>query len=158
MTSRITDMSQFAGVYQQMRSIESYLATSAIEPSLRHLVKLRVSQINGCANCMVMHAEEALKDGERVDRLSVLPAWEETEWFSDREKAALRWAETLTTISTSEVTDEIFAEVREQLSEKELADLTMVVIAINGWNRLAVPFRAHPKPFDLPQDEEAAAD
>ena len=158
MTFRISDMSAVRGLVQQMRGLEDYLATTNIDPPLRHLVKLRVSQINGCAYCMAMHTEEALHDGERIDRLAVLPGWRETDWFTPREKAALLWAETLTNISTSHISDELYAGVREQFSEKDLADLTLAVVAINGWNRFAMPFGSPPNRFELPEREEVAAD
>jgi AhpD family alkylhydroperoxidase len=158
MTPRLTDYANAAGLIQHMTGIETYLKGTNIDPALRHLVKMRVSQVNGCAYCMAMHAEEALRDGERVDRLSVLPAWQETDWFSDRERAALLWAETLTAISSRHVSDEIYAEVRAQFDEKDLADLTLLVIAINGWNRFAIPFQAAPKAFEVPMRESVAAD
>lgn len=158
MTSRISDMNEMRGMYQQMQALENYAKSTNIEPSLRHLVKMRVSQINGCAYCMSMHTEEALKDGERIDRLAVLSAWRETNWFTPREQAALLWAETLTNISTSHVTDEIYEQVRKEFSEKDLGDLTLLVITINGWNRIAIPFAAPPNRFEVPEREEIAAD
>ena len=158
MTTRFTNLANAAGLYQHMTGIEAYLKTTNIEPSLRHLVKLRVSQINGCAFCMAMHTEEALQDGERIDRLSLLSAWRESTWFTDRERAALAWAETLTSIASTEVDDALYAEVREQFDEKDLADLTLLVIAINGWNRIAIPFRSEPKSFEVPEQQRAAAD
>jgi AhpD family alkylhydroperoxidase len=158
MTFRISDMNQVRGAYQQMMGLESYIASTNIEPALKHLVKLRVSQINGCAYCMAMHTEEALKDGERIDRISVLPAWREADWFSPRERAALAWAEALTLISTTHISDALYNEVREQFSEKDLGDLTLAVIAINGWNRIAIPFQSPPNHFESPAPEEIAAD
>jgi AhpD family alkylhydroperoxidase len=158
MTFRLSDMSSARGLIQQLRGIEDYISTTNIDPQLKHLVKLRVSQINGCAYCMSLHTEEALKDGERVDRLAVLSGWRETDWFTPRERAALLWSETLTNISTSHVSDGIYAEVREQFSEQDLADLTLAVIAINGWNRFAIPFGSPPNRFELPEREEVAAD
>lgn len=159
MTSRITDMSAVRGLYQQMTQLEQYLKTTNIESTLVHLVKMRASHINGCAYCLAMHTEEALKDGERVDRLSLINAWHEApDWFTEREQAALLWTETLTNISTSHVTDELYARVRQQFDEKDLSDLTLLIIAINGWNRVAIPFRAAPNHFDVPVPEAAAAD
>jgi AhpD family alkylhydroperoxidase len=158
MASRISDMNEMRGMYQHMLGMETYLKAQNIEPSLYHLVKLRVSQINGCAHCLSMHTEQALKDGERVDRLAVLSAWRETDWFTPREQAALTWAETLTNISTSHVSDEIYAMMREQFSEKDLSDLTLLVITINGWNRIAIPFGASPNRFEAPVPEGVAAD
>jgi len=120
-------------------------------------VKMRASQINGCAYCMAMHTEEALKDGDRVDRFSLLSAWHEApDWFTEREQAALLWTETLTNISTSHVTDEIYAKAREQFDEKDLADLTLLIITINGWNRIAIPFHSAPNHFEVPAPEAAA--
>lgn len=156
MSTRITDTTAMSGMYQQMMQLETYIRTQTnLEPQLVHLVKMRASQINGCAFCMAMHTEEALKDGDRIDRLAVLSAWRETDWFTAREQAALIWTEVLTTISTSHVTDEIHAQVREHFDEKDLSDLTLLVIAINGWNRIAIPFRVTPNHFDLPVPEAA---
>jgi|GEM_PF-328641 len=158
MTPRIDDQKSFNGLYQQMMQLATYIRTETnLEPQLANLVTMRASQINGCANCMAMHAEEALKEGERVDRLSLLSAWHEApDWFTEREQAALLWTETLTSISSTEVTDEIYAKVREQFNEKDLADLTLVVISINGWNRIAIPFRATPSHFEVPVPEAVA--
>lgn len=157
MTTRINDKRAMQGLYQQMTQFGSYLQTTNLESQLTHLVKLRASQINGCAFCMAMHTGEALKDGDRVDRLAVLSAWRETDWFSDREQAALLWTETLTSIATSHVTDEIYEQVRSQFSEKDLSDLTLLVITINGWNRIAVPFRSEPNHFDVPEPQLVAS-
>jgi AhpD family alkylhydroperoxidase len=158
MTTRITDMNEMRGLYQQMMQMETYGRSTNIEPSLRHLVKIRVSQINGCAYCMSMHTEEALNDGERIDRLAVLSGWRETDWFSSREEAALLWAEKLTSIASDHVSDDDYALVREQFSEKDLSDLTLLVITINGWNRIAIPFQAEPNRFASPVAEDIAAD
>ena len=158
MSFRFSNLNEARGLIQHMRGIEEYIATTNIDPPLKHLVTMRVSQINGCAYCMAMHTEEALKDGERVDRLAVLSGWRETDWFTPREQAALAWAEALTNISTSHVSDELYETVREQFSEKDLADLTLAVIAINGWNRFAVPFQSPPNRFEMPEQEEVAAD
>jgi AhpD family alkylhydroperoxidase len=151
-------MNEVRGLYQQMQQLETYLKTTNLEPQLRHLVKMRASQINGCAYCMAMHTEEAFKDGERADRLSLLSAWRESTWFTPREQAALTWTEVLTDISRNHVTDEIYAQVRQEFGEKDLSDLTLLIIAINGWNRIAIPFRAEPKHFELPVPEAVAAD
>src|SRR5699024_853446 len=115
MTYRIQDKAAMNGVNQQMMHLESYIRNETnIEPLLVHLVKMRASQINGCAFCMAMHMEEALKDGDRVDRYALLSAWHESpDWFSEREQAALLWTETLTKIATDKVSDELYAKVRE---------------------------------------------
>jgi AhpD family alkylhydroperoxidase len=128
--------------FKVMLSIEAYVRGSGLEDSLLELVKTRVSQINGCAHCLDMHTKDARAAGETEQRLYLLPAWREAPFYSDRERAALVWAEALTQISTNDVPDELYAEVRHHFDEKALVDLTLAIIGINGWNRLAVPFRA----------------
>lgn len=127
--------------YKAMRHIETYVRGSGLEHSLLELVKTRVSQINGCAHCLDMHTKDARAAGETEQRLYLLPAWREAPFYSDRERAALLWAEALTQISTNDVPDELYDEVRRHFDEKALVDLTLAIIGINGWNRLAVPFR-----------------
>lgn len=117
---------------------------SGLELSLIHLVKLRVSQINGCAFCQCMHANEARRDGERQSRLDVLAGWREAPGFSVRERAALAWAEALTLLAHTGISDAIYAEASDQFTLQELANLTTVTIEINGWNRIAVAFRFLP--------------
>lgn len=124
-------------------------AAQKIEHSLIHLVKLRVSQINGCAFCQHMHANEARSDGEKQGRLDVLPAWKEAPVFTARECAALAWAEKLTLLANNEIHDEDYADVREQFNEEELVNLTAVIVAINAWNRIAVGFHFIPAIKDL---------
>lgn len=115
-----------------------------IEKSLIELVKIRASQINGCAFCLDMHTREARKLGETEERLHVLAAWHESPAFTDRERAALAWTDSLTDIADGHVPDEVYDEVKKLFSEKELAYLTAAVVAINGWNRIAVAFRFLP--------------
>ena len=124
-----------------MLNLERYIRECGLEHSLLHLVKLRASQINGCAYCVDMHSKDARAEGEDEQRLYALPVWRETPFFSERERAALAWTEALTLIHQHDVPDELYRDVREHFSEKELVDLTLAVVAINGWNRLAVPFR-----------------
>ncbi|TXH29641.1 MAG: carboxymuconolactone decarboxylase family protein [Elusimicrobia bacterium] len=131
--------------YQAQLGLQSYVNESGIEKPLLELVKLRASQINGCAYCIAMHATEAARDGESQARLYLLPAWRETALYTPRERAALAWAEALTLVADSRVPDEVYQEARRQFSEKELVDLAFAVIAINGWNRLAVAFRLQPE-------------
>lgn len=150
MTSRITDRKAMSGLYEQMEHLETYLATTDLERSLIHLVKLRASQINGCAFCMAMHVEEALEEGERIDRLTVISAWRETSWFSEREQAALAWTEALTRISDGPVPDDVYARAKAAFGEAGLADLTLLIITINGWNRIAIPYHTEPKAFGFP--------
>lgn len=125
-----------------MYGLEGYLRGCGLEHSLLELVKTRVSQINGCAFCLDMHTKDARAAGETEQRLYLLPAWRETPFYSDRERAALAWAEALTRLDG--VPDEVYEEVRGHFTEKELADLSYAVVAINGWNRLAISFRAVP--------------
>ena len=132
------------GAYQALAAVESYVRQSGVEHALLELVKTRVSQINGCAYCLDMHTKEARAHGESEQRLFVLSEWRETTFYSDRERAALAWAEAVTRISGDAVPDELFAEVRRHFDEKSLVDLTLAIIAINGWNRLAIPFRSEP--------------
>jgi AhpD family alkylhydroperoxidase len=122
------------------------------------LVKIRASQINGCAFCLSMHTRDALKAGERQDRLAVLTAWRETDWFTARERAALAWGEAVTKLDHRAVPDDVFEQARAEFSEKELADLTLAVVAINGWNRFNVAFHGEPDAFDVDTGEQAAAD
>ncbi len=125
---------------QAMLGLEKAVRESSLERSLIHLVKMRVSQINGCAFCMDMHASEAIKDDEMPRRLHTLFAWRETPFFTPRERAALAWAETLTCITTASDLQSHVDMLKEQFSDKEIADLTLAIIAINGWNRIAVGF------------------
>jgi len=125
-----------------MYGLERIARERGIERKLLHLIKTRVSQINGCAYCVDMHTKDARAEGETEQRLYGLSAWRETPFYTPRERAALEWAETLTLISTHHVPDELYARMREHFTEPELVGLTISTIAINGWNRLAIPFRA----------------
>jgi len=159
-TYRIQDKNAISGMYKQMTQVEHYIHHETnLDEKLIALVKMRASQINGCAYCMAMHTEEGLKAGDRVDRYALLSAWEEAEdWFTPRERAALMWTETLTKIATDKVSDEMYAKVREEFNEKDLGDLTLAIIAINGWNRIAIPFHMPPDHFEVPVAEGATAD
>jgi AhpD family alkylhydroperoxidase len=131
--------------YQAMLGLERYVAKSSrLESSLLELVRMRASMINGCAYCIDMHSKDARAAGETEQRLYALGAWRETPFFTDRERAALAWTESITLISQGHAPDEVFAQAREQFSEEELVNLTMAIVAINGWNRLAIGFRAVP--------------
>ena len=126
-------------------ALESFVQKCGLERKLIHLVKTRASQINGCAFCLDMHAREARADGETEQRLYVLPAWRESPLYTERERTALAWTEALTLISKTHAPDDVYAAARAQFSETELVNLTMVIVAINGWNRLAIGFRrVHP--------------
>src|SRR5437868_10699874 len=130
--------------YRSMLGLEKFIHESSIEPKLVHLLKMRASQINGCAYCLDMHSKDARAEGETEQRLYLLDAWRESPFYSPRERAALAWTESLTLIAQTHAPDEVFEEARAQFSEKELADLTLAIVAINGWNRLAIGFRAEP--------------
>jgi AhpD family alkylhydroperoxidase len=132
------------GIYHAMRGLEQYLAGSGLEPALLHLVRLRASQVNGCAYCIDMHWKDLRALGETEQRLYSLDAWRECPWYSDRERAALAWTEAVTLVAATHVPDAVYAEARAALGEKELADLTLAVVAINGWNRLAIAARDEP--------------
>ena len=132
------------GARQAMYAVEAYVRKSGLEPALLELVKMRASQINGCAFCLDMHSKDARAQGETEQRLYALNAWHETPFYSERERAALEWTEAVTLISQNHVPDELYQRVRQQFSEEELVNLTMAVVAINGWNRLAIAFRTVP--------------
>ena len=129
---------------RQIAAINAYLLDSGIEAGLRHLVWLRVSQLNGCAYCVDLHTHEAVRDGEAAQRLHCLVVWRETRLFSPRERAALGWAEALTEVATSRAPDDVYDAVRAQFDDKQLADLTFMIATMNAWNRMAIGFRRGP--------------
>lgn len=129
-------------VFQAMLGVEKAVVASGLEKPLLELIKLRVSQINGCAFCIDMHSRDAKKAGETDQRLHLLNAWHEVDdIYTPRESAALRWTEALTRLSSGHVTDEDFAAVSAEFSEVEVANLTLAIVAINGWNRFGVGFK-----------------
>jgi AhpD family alkylhydroperoxidase len=145
MESRLEAQKVSPAAYQAMLGLEMFVRKSSnLEPSLIELVKMRASQINGCAFCIDMHSKDARAEGETEQRLYALNAWRETPFFSDRERAALAWAEAVTLVAEGHVPDEVYEEARTQFSEEELVNLTMAVVTINSWNRLAIAFRAVP--------------
>jgi len=137
--------------------IEQYVRSSSLEPSLYKLVKLRASYLNGCAFCVDMHTREARAAGESEQRLFAVPVWKETPFFSARERAALAWTESVTELGRGGVSDELFRATREHFSEQELVDLTIGIIAINAWNRLAVSFAAVPGSYQPARAREQLA-
>ena len=143
MEQRLNYTKAAPGGYRAMAALNRYVEESGLEPLLLELVKMRASQINGCAYCIDMHTKDARAAGETEQRIYALSAWRETPFFSDRERAALAWTEAVTHIGEG-VTDALFAEVRGEFSEKELADLTWAVAAINAWNRVAISFHSVP--------------
>jgi AhpD family alkylhydroperoxidase len=128
--------------YQAMNGLQQYVNECGLEHSLMELVKMRASQINGCAFCLDMHSKDARAAGETEQRLYLLDAWREVDLYSERERAALEWTEAVTKVTEGHVPDDVFATASTQFSEEELVNLTMAVVAINGWNRLAIAFRA----------------
>jgi len=144
------------GGYKAMLGLEHYLSNSTVDEKLLHLVKLRVSQINGCAFCLDMHWKDLKVEGETDQRMYSLDAWRETSYYTDRERAALAWAEAVTNISDGHAPDELFEEARQYFSEQELADLTLAVTAINGWNRISIAFRVAPGTYQPPQLKKRA--
>ena len=140
--------------FQAMLGLQTYVNNSGLEHSLLELVKMRASQINGCAYCLDMHSKDARAAGETEQRLFLLDAWREAPMYSARERAALEWTEALTLITEGHVPDEVFRSVREHFSEEELANLTLAIVAINGWNRICIAFRVLPGTYQ-PQKQAA---
>ncbi|MGF6772225.1 AhpD family alkylhydroperoxidase [Paraburkholderia sp. GAS199] len=125
-------------------AVEERIGKSALEKSLTELVRLRASQINGCAFCVDMHVTDARKGGETERRLATVVVWRETPFFTDRERAALEWTEALTLVSQDHVPDAVWQAVRPHFSDEELVDLSLLISAINAWNRFAIGFRKLP--------------
>src|SRR5512135_3745388 len=130
--------------FKALSGLETYVKHCGLERALLELVRLRASQLNGCAYCIDMHTKDARAEGEAEQRLYALSAWRETPFYSDRERAALAWTEAVTLVNRDHVPDDVYQEARCHFSEKEIVDLTLAVIAINSWNRLAISFRAVP--------------
>ena len=127
---------------QAMFGLQGYVNHSGLEHSLLELVKMRASQINGCAYCLDMHFKDATAAGETPQRLYLLDAWREVKFYSDRERAALAWTEALTLVSDGHVPDEVFAQARQHFNDEELVNLSLAIVAVNAWNRLQIAFRA----------------
>jgi AhpD family alkylhydroperoxidase len=139
------------GVFHAMLGLEHYLDASGLEKTLLLLIKLRASQMNGCAYCIDMHWKELKAAGEQDQRLYELNAWEESPFYTERERAALAWTEAVTLVAENHAPDELYQRVRTQFSEKEIADLTLGVVAINGWNRLLIAARQTPGTYEVPK-------
>ena len=136
------DLSKIApDAYRHFLQLEG-LVSQRVEPKLLHLLKLRASQINGCAYCIAMHTDEALRDGEPPERLTMLDAWEEATLYSEKERAALAWAEEVTLIVDSGASKESFEALKAHFSEEEIGWLTLAATMINAWNRMAISSRA----------------
>jgi AhpD family alkylhydroperoxidase len=141
MESRINYPKVAPGVHQAMFALSKYLSTCGLDESLVNLVLLRASQMNGCAYCIDMHWKDLRFGGEEEQRLYGLDAWQESPYYSDRERAALAWTEAVTNIQDGHVPDAVYEQARKSFTEKELADLTLAIVAINGWNRLNIAAR-----------------
>jgi AhpD family alkylhydroperoxidase len=142
--TRFNFMKAAPGVYTAMLGLEKYLQECGLEGALLHLIKLRASQINGCAYCLDMHWKDLRASGEKEQRMYSLDAWRECPYYTERERAALGWTEAVTLITDGHAPDAVYEEVRTQFSEKEICDLTLAVAAINAWNRLAISSRTVP--------------
>jgi AhpD family alkylhydroperoxidase len=144
MNARINLMNVNPGIFHAMLGLEKQVGKSRLDTRLLDLVRMRASQINGCAYCLDMHSKDARAAGETEQRLYGLNAWRETPYYSDRERAALEWTEALTLITEGHVPDAVYERVRQEFSEDELAHLSLAIVAINGWNRLNVAARTVP--------------
>ncbi len=144
MAARIDYTKAAPGAFRAMLGLERYVHGCGLEESLLGLVKMRASQINGCAYCLDMHSKDARAAGETEQRLYLLSAWREAPVYSERERAALAWTEAVTLVTNGHVPDEVYEEVRQQFSDAEVARLTLAVVAINGWNRFGIAFRTEP--------------
>ncbi len=133
-----------SGARDAMLGLENYVHGTGLDPALLELVKIRASQINGCAYCLDMHTKDARARGEKEQRLYAVVAWHEAPFFTERERAALAWTEAVTRVAKTRVPDDVYELARAHFGEKELVDLTLAVVAINGWNRLAIAFRTVP--------------
>ncbi len=132
------------GAYRAMSQLEHYVRNSGLEASLLELMKIRASQLNGCAYCIDMHTKDARAAGESEQRIYLLSAWREAPFYSERERAALEWTEALTLIADNHVPDDFYERVAAHFSNEELVNLTLAVVTINGWNRIAISFRSEP--------------
>jgi len=145
MKPRLNPYQAAPGVMKAMVNLEAQVASSGLESALIELVKIRASQINGCAFCLHMHTRDARAQGESEERLYLLDAWRESPLYSQRERAALAWTEAVTLVAQTHVPDEVYEQARAQFSDEELVRLTLLVTTINAWNRFAISFRSiHP--------------
>lgn len=154
MKSRLEDIKSAAGPRKAMLGLELYLAKCGLDSHLLDLVRFRVSQLNGCAYCIDMHSKDLRANGESEQRLYALDAWRETPFFNEREQAALAWAEAVTLLEKKNVPDDVYTQARKEFNEKELTDLTLAIVAINGWNRFNIAFRTVPGNYQAGQLEK----
>lgn len=144
MEQRINGFEKGQGALKAMFGLGAYLAKSSIEKNLLQLIEYSVSQINGCAYCLDMHSKDLRHGGETEQRIYMIAAWRETPLYTDRERAALAWAESVTLLRDGQVPDEVYEDVRKEFSEEEVIDLTLAVATVNSWNRLNIAFRTTP--------------
>ncbi|HEV2501314.1 MAG TPA: carboxymuconolactone decarboxylase family protein [Terriglobia bacterium] len=157
MTMRIAIEKASPGARTALYGLQKYIHESGLEPSLLNLIDLRASQINGCAYCVDMHTKDARSLGETEQRLYAVSVWRDTPFFTDRERAALEWTEAVTELQGRSVPDQIFQSVRPHFSDKELVDLTLAIVAINGWNRLNIAFRREAGDYQPPARRAASS-
>lgn len=156
MQPRIDHRKASPGAMKAMFGLETYIHQCGLPENLLHLLKLRVSQINGCAYCIDMHSKDLRAAGETEQRLYLLDAWREAPFYSERERAALAWAEAVTQVTEGHVPDEIYEAARSHFSEADLINLTLAIVSINGWNRLSIAFRSVPGAYQ-PQHQPKAS-
>jgi AhpD family alkylhydroperoxidase len=154
MTPRLEYKQVAPAAFQAMRAFESYVHNCGLAPALLELIKIRASQINGCAYCLDMHTKDARAQGESEQRIYALSAWRETPFFTEKERAALAWTEAVTLVAASQVPDDAYETLRRHFSEPEMVNLTAAVVAINGWNRFAISFRSVPGAYQPLQHQE----
>ncbi|MGH9344894.1 MAG: carboxymuconolactone decarboxylase family protein [Terriglobia bacterium] len=144
------------GARDALYGLQKYIHASGLEPSVLNLIDLRASQLNGCAYCVDMHTKDARSLGETEQRLYAVSVWRDTPFFTERERAALEWTEAVTQLHGGSVPDQIFQSVRPHFSDKELVDLTLAIVAINGWNRLNIAFRREAGDYQPPARRAAS--
>lgn len=144
MAARLNYLAVSQDTLQAMLDLQNRVSHSGLETRLLHLLYLLVSRINGCAYCIDMHSKDLRADGETELRVDLISVWDEVDVYTEREKAAFAWAESVTLVSQTHVPDEVFARARQQFSEAELVKLTLAVVTINAWNRFAISFRSEP--------------
>jgi AhpD family alkylhydroperoxidase len=150
MQPRINALSVSPAGFNAMLGLEQYLSSSGLEKKLLHLIKVRASQINGCGYCIDMHWKDARANGETEQRLYGLDAWRESPYYTPRERAALEWTESVTLVRDTHAPDGVYESIRGHFTEKEFADVTLAIAAINAWNRLVISFRTTPGTYQVP--------
>lgn len=157
MQPRVNITSVSPGALKAMLGLSDYLRKCGLDARLLDLINLRVSQINGCAYCLDMHWKDLRAAGETEQRLYGLDAWRESPYYTERERAALAWAEAVTRVADTHVPDEVFEEARRHFSDEEVANLTLGVVTINGWNRLNIAYRTTPGTYQPAAKEKQRA-